>query len=173
MDDFDHKRTENEEPLNEEREGFAPPQASSQEGDIPAEKEASFLNMRTLIIATLGLVGMIVFVLLLAGGMFGVFSLLEPEGAAPPPAQEVSPIVPAGPPLQVSPGQDVQQAQAEQQQRLEGYSWIDQQNGVVQIPIEKAMELIAQRGLPVTSSTQPAAADEPDNSGFGFVTPQP
>ena len=32
---------------------------------------------------------------------------------------------------------------------LNNYSWVDQAQGKVRIPIERAMELIAQRGLPV------------------------
>jgi hypothetical protein len=32
---------------------------------------------------------------------------------------------------------------------LQSYGWIDQQKGVVRIPIERAMELTAERGLPV------------------------
>jgi hypothetical protein len=32
---------------------------------------------------------------------------------------------------------------------LENYSWVDRSKGTVRIPIERAMELIAQRGLPV------------------------
>lgn len=41
---------------------------------------------------------------------------------------------------------------------LEHYSWVDQAQGKVRIPIERAMEIIAQRGLPVgpaTASTEP------------------
>jgi hypothetical protein len=37
---------------------------------------------------------------------------------------------------------------------LENYSWVDQQQGTVRIPIERAMELIAQRGLPVAPEAQ-------------------
>ena len=36
---------------------------------------------------------------------------------------------------------------------LENYSWVDQQQGTVRIPIERAMELIAERGLPVAPAT--------------------
>ena len=32
---------------------------------------------------------------------------------------------------------------------LASYDWVDQENGVVRIPIDKAMDLLAQRGLPV------------------------
>jgi hypothetical protein len=37
---------------------------------------------------------------------------------------------------------------------LDNYSWIDRSQGKVRIPIEQAMELIAQRGLPVAPATQ-------------------
>jgi hypothetical protein len=36
-----------------------------------------------------------------------------------------------------------------QDQTLESYDWVDQKDGVVRIPIERAIDLVAQRGLPV------------------------
>jgi hypothetical protein len=36
-----------------------------------------------------------------------------------------------------------------QDQILASYDWVDQKNGVVRIPIDKAVEVLAQRGLPV------------------------
>ncbi len=36
----------------------------------------------------------------------------------------------------------------EEEQKLHSYGWVDQKTGVVRIPIDRAMELIAQRGLP-------------------------
>ncbi|MGB7190361.1 MAG: hypothetical protein WBD10_09515 [Acidobacteriaceae bacterium] len=38
---------------------------------------------------------------------------------------------------------------------LDHYSWVDQSNGKVRIPIDRAMEIIAQRGLPVEQKTGP------------------
>jgi hypothetical protein len=38
---------------------------------------------------------------------------------------------------------------------LDHYSWIDRSQGKVRIPIERAMELIAQHGLPVIPGAQP------------------
>ncbi len=37
---------------------------------------------------------------------------------------------------------------AAEEKILHSYGWIDQQKGIVRIPIERAMELTAQRGLP-------------------------
>jgi hypothetical protein len=39
---------------------------------------------------------------------------------------------------------------------LENYSWVDQSQGKVRIPIERAMELIAQRGLPQAPTVEAA-----------------
>jgi hypothetical protein len=36
----------------------------------------------------------------------------------------------------------------QEEQTLNSYGWVDQQSGVVRIPIDRAMQLIAQRGLP-------------------------
>ena len=36
-----------------------------------------------------------------------------------------------------------------EEETLNSYGWVDQKAGVVHIPIERAMELVAQRGLPV------------------------
>jgi hypothetical protein len=36
-----------------------------------------------------------------------------------------------------------------EEQKLNSYDWVDQKTGIVRIPIERAMDLLAQRGLPV------------------------
>jgi hypothetical protein len=37
-----------------------------------------------------------------------------------------------------------------EEQTLNSYGWADEKTGVVRIPIERAMQLVAQRGLPTT-----------------------
>ena len=41
----------------------------------------------------------------------------------------------------------------QEEQKLHSYGWVDQNAGVVRIPIDRAMELVAQRGLPTTPQT--------------------
>ena len=57
--------------------------------------------------------------------------------------------------------QDVADLHAKEDLLLENYTRIDGKSGTVRIPIERAMELIAQRGLPVA----PAAQKEPLMTG--------
>jgi len=53
--------------------------------------------------------------------------------------------------------QDVADLHAREDLLLSNYTWIDQSKGTVRIPIERAMELIAQRGLPVAQPAQTQA----------------
>ena len=65
------------------------------------------------------------------------------------------------PRLQTDDGnQDVADLHAREDLLLDNYSWIDQSEGKVRIPIERAMELIAQRGLPVAPAVHDAAGDD-------------
>ena len=50
--------------------------------------------------------------------------------------------------------QDIAELHQREDLLLNHYSWVDQSKGKVRIPIERAMELIAQRGLPVVPPTQ-------------------
>ena len=64
-----------------------------------------------------------------------------------PLAQGVAQVPPA-PRLQTQPFKDVLQLKTDQRAVLHGYGWVDKANGVVHIPIERAMALTIERGLP-------------------------
>ena len=50
--------------------------------------------------------------------------------------------------------QDVADLHAREDLLLDNYTWIDQSKGTVRIPIERAMEILAQKGLPVAPAVQ-------------------
>jgi len=52
--------------------------------------------------------------------------------------------------------QDVADLHARESLLLENYSWVDQKSGKVRIPIERAMELVAEHGLPVRPAVETA-----------------
>ena len=61
------------------------------------------------------------------------------------------------PRLQTDDGnQEIADLHAKEDLLLENYSWADQSQGKVRIPIERAMELIAQSGLPVAPAVEQA-----------------
>jgi hypothetical protein len=88
----------------------------------------------------------------LAGGMV-LFLLLTPAllqvlyPTAMQDRQFVDPLPPE-PRLQTTPQQDLMAERTREQGELSGYYWIDRQQGIVHIPIARAMSLVLDRGLP-------------------------
>ena len=74
------------------------------------------------------------------------------------------------PQLQKTPVQDLQAVRTEEEKMLTGYGWVDPQKGLVRIPIDQAIDVLAKRGLP--SRTQPPVSTVndvtvPTESGLG------
>jgi hypothetical protein len=64
------------------------------------------------------------------------------------------------PRLQMDDGnQDLADMHQKEDLLLDHYTWVDKGQGKVRIPIERAMELIVQRGLPVAPAAAPASGD--------------
>jgi hypothetical protein len=82
--------------------------------------------------------------LVLLGASMGmlalVFFTVVPRNLAPAPRQLPQPE------LQAHPGADLQQLLARQRSELSHYRWASPDHTLVAIPIERAMEIIAQRG---------------------------
>lgn len=64
--------------------------------------------------------------------------------------------LPPSPRLQTIPSTDLKEVREQEDQLLHSYGWVDKNNGVVRIPIDRAMDLLAARGLP-----QPLQKPEP------------
>jgi hypothetical protein len=121
--------------------------------DIPARPILGFAA------AMLGLVAICILAsgALLAGrrgaaGSGRAAQAVASSSAGAPPAQ--------APRLQVAPEADLARFQEDKARVLHSYGWVDRAAGRVRIPIQAAIELTAQRGLPVFTSPV-----EPSNEG--------
>ncbi len=96
----------------------------------------------TLIVAVWIIVALLHFV-------FAFFAHYRAEASTPalPLASEQNRLPPE-PRLQVSPDADIQALREHEDSILDHYTWVDRQNGVVGIPIQRAMDLLAARGIP-------------------------
>jgi hypothetical protein len=56
--------------------------------------------------------------------------------------------LPPEPRLQETPALDLARFRAREDETLSTYGWVDRPSGVVHIPIERAMEIVAREGLP-------------------------
>jgi hypothetical protein len=59
--------------------------------------------------------------------------------------------LPPEPRLQTNPREDLREFRSAEQDLLTTYGWVDKNAGVVRIPIDEAMKLTLQRGLPARS----------------------
>jgi hypothetical protein len=78
--------------------------------------------------------------------------------------------LPPEPRLEETPAPDLKAFRDSEEKALTSYGWVDQKAGVVRIPIDRAIELTAQRGLPSRAEKdRPAASDTsvPTESGLG------
>jgi FtsZ-interacting cell division protein ZipA len=66
----------------------------------------------------------------------------------------------AEPRLEINERTEINQFRLQEEQRLHSYSWVDESAGVVRIPIDRAMQLLAERGLPTT----PKAGEYPPST---------
>jgi hypothetical protein len=53
---------------------------------------------------------------------------------------------------------DLEEMRAAEDKVLHNYAWLDQANGIVRIPIDHAIDLVAQRGLPARKESGPQSA---------------
>jgi hypothetical protein len=113
---------------------------------------------------TAGLAVLAVMVLLLMGGLLWVLSDGRParQGIVTPgvPAPSMSP----APDLQVASSLDYQQMRAAEEAQLRSYRWVDREAGIAAIPIQRAMEILASRGLPAQKpqvKSSPSKQEQP------------
>ncbi|HEV2176867.1 MAG TPA: hypothetical protein VGW33_06665 [Terriglobia bacterium] len=117
--------------------------------------------------------GIGVFALLASGLLVSVVVFryfVTHQGLGPPasPFQNVRALPPA-PLLQVAPAADLSHYLNQETETLDTYGWVDQNAGIVRIPIDRAMELLLQKGFPVEShpaARQKAAAPSTQPSGM-------
>lgn len=111
--------------------------------------EVRDVNLRNLVWLTGILAGVVIVVFVVIGLLYNFLNYNQAaRSAPPPPLLEEAQGLPPGPLLQRNPQQDMQEMANEQDGILNNYGWVDKEAGVVRIPIERAMELTLERGLP-------------------------
>ena len=119
--------------------------------DNPAvHHEESDVNIRAILTFAAGLIVVSVVISLVVLVLFRYFEAREahsPQAEYPLAVTDV-PRLPPEPRLQTTPRQDLADLRAQEDEALTTYGWVDRNGGVVRIPIEQAMKLTIERGLP-------------------------
>jgi hypothetical protein len=129
--------------------------------ETPAGASHEYTDANVWAIAKFGL-WLIITALIVHVGIGMMYALLIEQATVTgeqryPLASSTDSPLPPEPRLQQSPAAEMVHFRTLEERRLQGYGWVDKENGVVHIPIEEAMRLAIERGLP-------ARADDPARS---------
>ena len=119
-------------------------------------------DVKLIVASTLALVISMVIVCVIVAGVFIALQTIttpktETIGLRNPNVSEAPPV----PRLQEHPVMELQALRKHEDEQLNNYGWVDQKAGVVRIPIDKAMDIMIQRGFP---TGQEAAGNATKNS---------
>jgi hypothetical protein len=121
---------------------------------VEFDREIQFRQLVQLGIGLLAvalLSGVVVFFLLKG------FLRAESAAAPPPPVMAPEQVLAPGPKLLARPESDLRRTRAAEDEKLRSYGWVDEAGGVARIPVDRAVEILAESGLPSRQAT-PAPA---------------
>ncbi len=121
------------------------------ENNPAVSREDTDANTRAITSFGIGLAFVIVVSQLLLWWLFDALAGKEAKLSPPIPAiiRAQAPAVPPEPRLQASPRLDLQKMLLDEDAVLDHYGWVgDPDRGVVRLPIQRALEIVAEKGLP-------------------------
>jgi hypothetical protein len=119
-------------------------------------------------------IALLIFCIVTLAVLFGLFRyfqtrITEVQGVE----KAAAPAQPPQPRLLSDEGEELRRVRAAEDQILNNYGWVDASKGIVRIPIQRAMELVAQRGLPSRPVPGPqsaaASVSVPTESNLGPI----
>jgi hypothetical protein len=120
--------------------------------------EESDVNINAILGFGAGLIVATAVVCVLIGLLLRLFDARERHNQPPrmyPLAAGQENRLPPEPRLQTDPREDLADLRAREDAVLHSYGWVDKNAGVVRIPIENAIKLTLERGLPSRQETKP------------------
>jgi hypothetical protein len=136
--------------------GQPPPAGGAQEA-----YEHSDANARGLLQSGAYLIAVLVVVFFAMAWLFDFYGKVQSLGKPASPFEDAR-VLPPAPRLQVQPRAELHAYCEAQDKLLNSYGWADEHNGVVRIPVDRAMELTLQQGLPArTPGDIPAGISNP------------
>jgi hypothetical protein len=112
--------------------------------------------------------------LLILAGLFKYFQSREVAEETRPGAVAIGNRLPPAPRLETNEIRDLNTLRTAEDAVLNSYDWVDQKSGIARIPIDRAIDLLAQKGLPSRpqSGTTPGVS-MPTESGLGEIMQRP
>lgn len=133
------------------------------------EHEESDISIRALLIFAVGLIVSAVVIHIGLWLLFRYYYAREDRAEpVPTPLAKERPALPREPRLQVDPISDLRNIRSDERRALENYGWIDEKSGTVRLPIDRAIDITLQKGLPArTPATVETSVEMPADASSG------
>lgn len=124
-------------------------EAHERHGEVVGHEERD-VAYRPLALAGIGLIIVIIIVFIGVRALLGYYAERSTRTSPPPNPLASTDVnrLPPEPRLQTHPRRDLREQRALEDATLNTYGWVDRQNQIVRIPIDRAMELLAQQTSP-------------------------
>jgi hypothetical protein len=110
-----------------------------------AGHEHKEVSVRLIVVSLAFLAVATFFVFVLVVGIFRYFYATYSTEEA---TKLSKPVIPPEPRIEVAPYEQLQQMRAKEDHILTTYAWVDKESGTVRVPIDRAIDLLAAKGLP-------------------------
>lgn len=138
--------------------------------------EDSSVSVKELFAFAMGIVALVLVGVVVSAFTFRFFENHTPMGPSASPFDD-SRELPPGLRLQTAAPVDLQYYRNAQNKTLTEYGWVDPKAGVVRIPVERAMQILLQKGYPVRGSSpvngQANVPGESEPPGSPLIAPTP
>ena len=98
------------------------------------------------------LFGILVVSMFAMSGLFRGLETMDDRDTLPPMAAPRQ--IPPAPRLVTDEATQITAHRSQVEAQLSEYGWVDEEEGIVRIPLERAMELVAERGLPTSEDDE-------------------
>ncbi len=123
------------------------------------------VSVRLIVVSLAFLAVSTFFVLLL---VVGIFRYLYSSYSTAEAVRLSQPVIPPEPRIEVAPTEQLHDLRAKEDHILSTYAWVDKQDGIVRVPIDQAIDMLAAKGVPthnylddILAGRKPPAAPQP------------
>jgi hypothetical protein len=122
--------------------------------DLPPGYELSDLKPAAIVLFALALVIAVGLAVLITSLFIHFRALQQARHEAPVPRLAGEREAMPEPRLQIDAQKELRQMRASEEAALNSYGWVDKNAGIVRIPVKRAMEILAEKGLPARKQEQ-------------------
>jgi hypothetical protein len=110
-----------------------------------AGHEESEVSVRLIVVS---LAFLAVFTFIICVMVVGIFRYFHASYGTDEAVRLSQPVIPPEPRIEVAPYEELQQLRIKEDHILNTYAWVDKNAGTVRVPIDRAIDLLAAKGLP-------------------------